>query len=497
MAILGAQLVFSMVMASFLSKLSGHFSFGRWLICGKLVRYLHPTDEELRQAAKVPPPPKTRGRKNDNQKTKEREVFTIPKSTDITLESAPIKPIDMIPLQYFTEYQWLMDFAICAVFIYVMTEVYYALLVPQNEFNLSMMWCILMVAFCLKIMFSLSFMYFKTEEGGEVILLVLSFFFFLLIAMGVLIINEDVLEFGLEPGYHDFVKGARVFLDDQGLSSQGPASLVTFKIILAIIGAFLGAFLTFPGLRLAKMHTDALKYAVNRPFLQLLLYTNMVFPLIISLSWVKPIMKDLVVTKEYSWNRNRIEESTFEAIRIITIYIFCFLRFVLLWPHLQAHLNIAVDKLASLKKEAGRISSLELQKTIVRVFYYLCVVALQYMTPLLLLLFSAFMLQTLGEHPLGGAVGIKLPQLRTVKPSVESTPSPAATTSDATSAAAGDAESITATAAQFTVALTSLRNVFTPTWFHGFFSFLCWWISTAWFITGACGLLYHSYFQQQ
>ena len=54
MAVLGAQLVFSLIILSFLQKLSPYFSFGRWLLCGRLVRFLHPSDEDLRRAAGVP-----------------------------------------------------------------------------------------------------------------------------------------------------------------------------------------------------------------------------------------------------------------------------------------------------------------------------------------------------------------------------------------------------------------------------------------------------------
>jgi hypothetical protein len=54
MAVLGVQLVVTMVMASFMQKLSPHFSFARWLLCNHLVRYLHPTDEELKTAAGRP-----------------------------------------------------------------------------------------------------------------------------------------------------------------------------------------------------------------------------------------------------------------------------------------------------------------------------------------------------------------------------------------------------------------------------------------------------------
>lgn len=42
------------------------------------------------------------------------------------------------------------------------------------------------------------------------------------------------------------------------LFRRGPISKLTFKLILALLCSLIGAFLTFPGLRLAQMHLDAL-----------------------------------------------------------------------------------------------------------------------------------------------------------------------------------------------------------------------------------------------
>lgn len=42
------------------------------------------------------------------------------------------------------------------------------------------------------------------------------------------------------------------------LFHRGPISKLTFKLILALLCSLIGAFLTFPGLRLAQMHLDAL-----------------------------------------------------------------------------------------------------------------------------------------------------------------------------------------------------------------------------------------------
>ena len=53
-------------------------------------------------------------------------------------------------------------------------------------------------------------------------------------------------------------------------------------------------------------------------------------------------------------------------------------------------------KVAELKQEAGKISNQDLQRKVVRVFYYLCVVTLQYTAPMILILYLSFLYKTLG-----------------------------------------------------------------------------------------------------
>ena len=61
-----------------------------------------------------------------------------------------------------------------------------------------------------------------------------------------------------------FTKHANEFLDKRGLSTIGTGSLVTFRAMLAIASGFVGCLLTFPGLRLAKCHIDALMMVQDR-----------------------------------------------------------------------------------------------------------------------------------------------------------------------------------------------------------------------------------------
>ena len=59
--------------------------------------------------------------------------------------------------------------------------------------------------------------------------------------------------------------------------------------------------------------------------------------------------------------------------------------------YLQAYLNLAYDKVNMLRQEAGKISNVDLQRIVIRVFYYLCVVTLQYVAPMILILYLSFL----------------------------------------------------------------------------------------------------------
>lgn len=122
---LGAQLVTTLVMISVIQKLGPHYSLARWLLCSTgLIRYLYPTDSELKQLANIPKDKNKskKGSKNvSNGKT--ADTFHIPRNLDVQLETAKVTRLDVIHLRYYTEYQWLVDFTLYTVIVYVLTEV--------------------------------------------------------------------------------------------------------------------------------------------------------------------------------------------------------------------------------------------------------------------------------------------------------------------------------------------------------------------------------------
>ncbi|XP_061117017.1 transmembrane protein 161B [Conger conger] len=480
MGVIGVQLVVTMVMASVIQKIIPHYSFARWLLCsGSLRWYQHPTEDELRSLA---------GKQQKSKNKKERKYnghidnkpLTIPKDIDLQLETKSISEVDTLALHYFPEFQWLVDFTVAATIVYLITEVYYCLAEPSSEMNISVVWSLLVLAFVIKVLFSLTAHYFKVEEGGERSLCITFGFFFFVKAMAILIVTENYLEFGLETGFANFSESAVRFLENQGLESQGPISKLTFKLILALLCSLIGAFLTFPGLRLAQMHLDALTLTTTK-VTQTLLHINFLAPLIMVLLWVKPITKDYIMNPTLGKESVPLmTESTYDTLRLWAILLLCALRLAMMRQHLQAYLHLAQKGVSQMKKEAGRISTVDLQKMVARVFYYLCVIALQYMAPLVMLLHTTLLLKTLGGHTWGVYPEEELPC------TVNSDPVPAAAPAPAPSLAP-------ASVAQLSVALGGLRNVFSPLLFRGLLSFLTWWIAACLFSTSLFGLFYHQY----
>lgn len=50
-------------------------------------------------------------------------------------------------LHYFPEFQWLVDFTVAATVVYLITELYYSVAQASGEMNISVVWCLLVLAF--------------------------------------------------------------------------------------------------------------------------------------------------------------------------------------------------------------------------------------------------------------------------------------------------------------------------------------------------------------
>lgn len=503
MALLGAQLVITLIMVSVIQKLSPHFSLAKWLLCSTgLTRYLHPTDDELRKLSGVPKE-KSKSKKDKRngghaEPEKTSSTFHVPRSLDIQLESVQISPYDIIHLRYFTEYQWLVDFSLYSLIVYVLSEVYHFFFPMKEEFNLSMVWCLLVVFFAFKLLASLTIQYFQSEESiGERSTCIVTGLIYLLIAMVILIVPETTLEVGLDPAYRSFNESASVFLEAQGLNSSGPASKIVVKFFIAVSCGVLGALFTFPGLRMARMHWDSLKFCQDRVWLKFLLNLSFAMPFLLVLLWIKPLTRDYLTVRVFSGMSTPIFSSeAFETIRLAAVVFAVVLRFFMMPVYLQAYLNLAYHRIEDQKKEAGRITNVDLQRKISSIFYYLCVVTLQYVAPILMCLYFTLMYKTLGDYTWTGF-------LKEASPADECSLEMESSMMAASSGTAGDfpdlagAEdegNILSTAETIQLSLQSLKAVFTKDVYRGLFGFATWWSCFIWFAATSLGMVYQTYF---
>ncbi|KAM8763720.1 transmembrane protein 161A isoform 2-T2 [Rhynchonycteris naso] len=452
MAVLGVQLVVTLLTATLMHRLAPHCSFARWLLCnGSLFRYKHPSEEELRALAGKQRPRGRRERWANGYG--EEKTFCVPCDAPFQLETCPLTAVDAL-------------------------EAYYYVLGPARETNIAIFWCLLTIAFSVKVFLTVTQLYFSAEEGGERSVCLTFAFLFLLLAMLIQVVPEETLELGLEPGMASMTQNLEPLLKTQGWDWMLPLVKLVIRMGLAILGSVLGAFLTFPGLRLAQTHRDALTMSGDQPMLQFLLHTSFLSPLFILWLWTKPIARNFLhQTPSEGTPFSLLSDSAFDSLRLWALVALCLLRLAVTRPHLQAYLCLAKARVEQLRREAGHIEAREIQRRVVRVYCYLTVVSLQYLTPLILTLNCTLLLKTLGGYSWGVSPAPALPLSPVLAEARDGLMGPME----------DEAQQVVA---QITGALGGLL---TPFFLRGILAFLIWWTAACQLLSSLFGLYFHQH----
>ncbi|XP_037105899.1 transmembrane protein 161A [Syngnathus acus] len=491
MALMGIQLVVSLLAASIMQRMAPHCSFARWLLCnGSLFRFKHPSEGELCALAGKQMPKTNR---RDRRQNGENKPLTVPKDIDLHLEKAPVNAMDALVLRFFLEYQWLIDFSVYATAVFLFTECYYCVVDASKEVNIGAIWCVLTVLFSLKTLHTLMSHYFRSEEGGERSVCLAFGFLCLLVAMLVLVVREDYLEFGLESGFSSLFDSLEVFAKQQGYADWSvPVTKLTVKLGLAAFCAYVGALMAFPGLRLAQTHLDAVEMNSERPLIRFLLHVSFLSPVVMLILWVKPMARDFLANAPMGKNSiTLVSRDAFDSVRLWTVVALCVLRLALTRYHLQAYLNLAQKWVEQMKKEAGRIAAIDIQRKVTRVFCYLSVVTLQYVVPVLLILFSTLALKALGGFSWDGADAT--PDVTPASPMPTAAPVISGALEEDEESFEDMEEDIQETVARLSEMLAALRSVLTPLFFRGFFAFFTWWVAACQVISSLFGIYFHQY----
>ncbi|KAF7491376.1 Transmembrane protein, partial [Sarcoptes scabiei] len=513
--VFGFQLLLTITVLSFLNKVSFKYSFAQWLLTkGGLIRYLHPTNDQLKEAIAQQNKIDNRGstvsantsinnrkhrRRSHRQmidRNNKQETFHVPKNLILALDCEPLNVIDLVRLPYYNELQWVIDFSLSAVMIYFITELYYhffSIFGPIKEYNLSIIWCLLSLSFVIKILCSLTAIYFRGEESiGERSICILSFCTYLIVAMIILIADEEMLEFGLINAYHSFQQNAYRFLQSQGVieTSPGPSSFLVIKFWIAIICGIIGALFAFPGLRLAQMHFDILIYSKENKLSLLLYHFSFICPLFIILAWIKPL------SRHYLVNKNLMSDEAFESCRLWLILVVLVVRLCLFRRYLQTYLNIAPQKINCMKKQAGKITNVDVQKLIARVGHYLNVVSLQYLSPLLLCLFMTLITKSTGNYKWMEPLIPNISNIGNLEINSPYETMNRASNDSSNSSIFQDSINEKRPRDVAKLTLTMLWDVFNPIVLRAINGFLLWWSCMVWFTTSVVGFLYNTYFRE-
>eukprot|EP01102_Stenamoeba_stenopodia_P010951 TRINITY_DN3343_c0_g1_i3.p1 TRINITY_DN3343_c0_g1~~TRINITY_DN3343_c0_g1_i3.p1 ORF type:complete len:441 (-),score=40.12 TRINITY_DN3343_c0_g1_i3:217-1539(-) len=347
----------------------------------------------------------------------------------------------------------------------------------------------------------------------------------------ILQLPDAVLDFGLGKASTDFTvqinkyigrhvafNGSHIFLDFNGQNAFAHTELgvdyfedlvtpATFQALLSIFAGFLTCILFFPALRLARCHHDLLR-SHKTPFYTSLSMLSLLLPIIVIISYIKPLWRDAIVVLS-SASLSSLDFSSEEVLtshqeglinfteqslqngRFYLLVLICSLRLVLLRPYLQSFLDAAIPWAERLMSDVQRDTiGKRIQIKMMEIYAYVCFTAAQLLYPILLLLYFALLLKFYGELDLGfcstlSALGCSF-KIDVVLENIVSA-LPSNTFSSATSTGTLLHSPPTHNPATYHNPATLLL---TPALLRSLFSFLCWWCTTSWFALSLVGLLF-------
>ena len=452
MAIFGPQLVTTMIIASVVHKLLRYYSIGQWFISSGLVRFLLPTDADLRPhvfGGSYGNASKTTGRARQNHASHSfiPSDAQIKNSSEIKLKSTPITASDLSAVRFFTELKWTLDLLAAVLLVFVVTCAYFWIrpTASLSEVNLSAAWIGFLLFYIIKLLFTLNKVYFSdelAEERNSQLVISAGLFVCLL---GIMVIDEQFLDFGLEETRVKFVGTLHVMATNisQDLAvSETVFPVWGFKMSLAIVACALGAICIFPWINYSRVHFET-RISSRSVLFKSLLHVNFILPAVLATLWLKPAL-----SRSASSN-SVLKPENMALVRSTSLLGFCFLRVLLFRPHMQVYLNRAQQCLMVLRAEKGKVTVASFYNKFTSLFSFYCCAALQYLGPVIILLLLDLLMVISSDY-------------HNLFPGVQP----------------GD--------------VVLRPTVFDLGLYHGIFSFLCWWMCVSMFLVSGIGSLLYS-----
>lgn len=381
MAILGFHVVVSLIVLTVLSKIGSRLSLLRPLV-NKLVRYIAPSNDELRSLL----PPITEPRAKQRRKRKEEEDangFSFPRQLPFSLKKAYVRVEELERFPLYSSIHWLCLFVPASLIVFVLSDLFLYYNPKSTDINTSIIWLIVGAAFCLQILARLTALLLSGSDEKSLLFSLGILIFFTLFVFTVFV--DRFFDISLLDAY-THLRTVAAEMANEGVVIK-PESPLLLYISLVIMFTSIGCSLIFPSFRFATMFQGA--YYNAGPLGKIILPTVILFPLFTIITFTHPFRLYMTEGRRVWMTRQELE-----AARVLMCLTWCLLRLVFFRPFLQVHLDLAYDKVAALQRQSGKIKNIELQSMIFQYYSYLCPAIAQYLTPTALVLFLSLLLKT-------------------------------------------------------------------------------------------------------
>ncbi|RMZ96064.1 transmembrane protein -like [Brachionus plicatilis] len=536
MALFGPQFIFTIIMFILLTKLGKFYSYGRYLLCHKLYRYLSPNSVELKKSVRTHYKSQTKCKKMSRlfEIDDDKEEFNIPEGATIELSMSPVVAHDLHFIKYSDDFQSFVDVSQIAIIIYTSTEVYMAIFRPSDEINLSVVWCAMAILYGMTTLASIARNYLRTSEGALLFMFAgVSFILSLLVQLA----DRKFFDFQLKDAFRN-VSSNTLALISTSFQTQPPSpnakvskhtetttnqkiysqlkyystNDLLFTCCIAFLSAFIGALFFFPAFRLARLHSLSLKYSQGSKSKRFLFYLSFILPLLVSICWLK-FETDAKVTNKTATtganstinkfinliNLEKTNSHFFSStkvfflnvlfatnLKIYLVVFFFLLRLALYRHYAQSYLNLAFEIAASIRKQSTKVTNTKYMSSISSIYQYYGVVANQYIVPLYVLLFMVFLLKTLGNYTWCG-------DIQCCNTVVDLLSSWSSNLRQNASNSPNLFKRLESTHFNISQSHHALNKIFTPYVLRSLIGYFTFWTSTIWFTISCIGLLYYHY----
>uniref|UniRef100_A0A8R1HLC3 Uncharacterized protein n=1 Tax=Caenorhabditis japonica TaxID=281687 RepID=A0A8R1HLC3_CAEJA len=395
MAVLGFHVVICLIAITLISKLVNRTNFIHLFITNGLYRFLAPSNQELK--ALLPPTKEKLNQRNRRKKREDEEVegFNVPKASPFQLRLTAVDVRDLVQFEMYTSLHWLCLCIPVCLTVYSLSEVYNYVIPENRDFNISIIFMLVIIMFVLQVLTALSsYLVSNVDERGFMLSIgAIYFLFSIIFAMNAhKIFDVQMLEAydKLSTNIAEFVEQAGVFDNSTSIRDYRPTNPLMMYISLSIFFSLLSAMLVFPNFRCAIMYLKALE--MDGRIRKSLDHVSFLLPAFILAFYSRPVVHQLV-----DGHRKLLTLDQLDILRIYLIIVWVFTKFLTRVTHLQSHLNLAYDKVAEMQSEAGKVKNYQIQAMIYRYYRYLCCAALQYFGPAILALLFSLLLKSTGN----------------------------------------------------------------------------------------------------